>query len=140
MLRQPPGSTPTDPLFPYTTLFRSQSVKRARSAGWPEPPRCALFGCDGVSLVLAVILGRDRLLLVEEGGQWGGIALRREEVGHARRPQRLREPLHILHQPFGLARHVALLQVVDHLRELGSLRVGHIDEEDRKSTRLNSSH
>src|SRR3546814_1821280 len=119
MIRRPPRSTRTDTLFPYTTLFRS---------------------CDGVSLVLAVILGRDRLLLVEEGGQWGGIALRREEVGHARRPQRLREPLHILHQPFGLARHVALLQVVDHLRELGSLRVGHIDEEDRKSTRLNSSH
>src|SRR3546814_11178844 len=46
-----------------------------------------------------------------------------------RSPQRLREPLHILHQPFGLARHVALLQVVDHLRELGSLRVGHIDED-----------
>src|SRR3546814_7080130 len=26
MLRQPPGSTRTDPLFPYTTLFRSTGI------------------------------------------------------------------------------------------------------------------
>src|SRR3546814_10665746 len=29
MLLRPPRSTPTDPLFPYTTLFRSRSCTRA---------------------------------------------------------------------------------------------------------------
>src|SRR3546814_4543631 len=35
MSRRPPRSTPTDPLFPHTTLFRSQKsfrLKRLRSA------------------------------------------------------------------------------------------------------------
>src|SRR3546814_8491690 len=31
MVRRPPGSTPTDTLFPYTTLFRS--IERSRRAG-----------------------------------------------------------------------------------------------------------
>src|SRR3546814_9036853 len=30
MIRLPPGSTRTDPLFPYTTLFRSQVDRRVR--------------------------------------------------------------------------------------------------------------
>src|SRR3546814_16930954 len=33
MIRRPPGSTRTDTLFPYTTLFRSIAVSAARSAG-----------------------------------------------------------------------------------------------------------
>src|SRR3546814_2775913 len=33
MLRRPPRSTRTDPLFPYTTLFRSWSECRAKHGG-----------------------------------------------------------------------------------------------------------
>src|SRR3546814_7027583 len=33
MLRPPPRSTRTDPLFPYTTLFRSASARRAVADG-----------------------------------------------------------------------------------------------------------
>src|SRR3546814_20362224 len=38
MIRQPPRSTRTDTLFPYTTLFRSRPTHRA-SRCRPEPPR-----------------------------------------------------------------------------------------------------
>src|SRR3546814_1630669 len=31
MIRRPPRSTRTDTLFPYTTLFRSRRIRRARS-------------------------------------------------------------------------------------------------------------
>src|SRR3546814_10748784 len=36
MIRRPPISTPTDTLFPYTTLFRSRPAQRAGAArpGW----------------------------------------------------------------------------------------------------------
>src|SRR3546814_13677900 len=33
MIRRPPGSTRTDTLFPYTTLFRSPQYVRNRKAG-----------------------------------------------------------------------------------------------------------
>src|SRR3546814_4657163 len=35
MIRPPPRSTPTDTLFPYTTLFRSQVVDRMAQQ-WPR--------------------------------------------------------------------------------------------------------
>src|SRR3546814_8147962 len=46
MLRRPPRSTRTDPLFPYTTLFRSRAPRRprARSAHrrhWRRPDAAA---------------------------------------------------------------------------------------------------
>src|SRR3546814_4207567 len=31
MIRRPPRSTPTDTLFPYTTLFRSEHAKKVRA-------------------------------------------------------------------------------------------------------------
>src|SRR3546814_13180578 len=34
MIRRPPRSTLTDPLFPYTTLFRALEAGRARSIGF----------------------------------------------------------------------------------------------------------
>src|SRR3546814_11427386 len=54
MIRRPPRSTRTDTLFPYTTLFRSQSALQPRRSGlrWPwetfppPPPRCG--GGNGV--------------------------------------------------------------------------------------------
>ncbi len=45
-----------------------------------------------------------------------------------RRPQRLGQPARLLEQRFGLARHVRLLEMVDHLGELGAPRLGHIGE------------
>src|SRR3546814_8352240 len=33
MIRRPPRSTRTDPLFPYTTLFRSQRIVQQQPAG-----------------------------------------------------------------------------------------------------------
>src|SRR3546814_9509855 len=38
MIRRPPRSTRTDTLFPYTTLFRSRSV---RGHGPQPPPSCS---------------------------------------------------------------------------------------------------
>src|SRR3546814_2260492 len=34
MIRRPPRSTRTDTLFPYTTLFRSRPFSRRREKGW----------------------------------------------------------------------------------------------------------
>src|SRR3546814_11120215 len=36
MVRQPPESTPTDTLFPYTTLFRSAATVPAQTMTMPE--------------------------------------------------------------------------------------------------------
>src|SRR3546814_12621471 len=59
MIRRPPRSTRTDTLFPYTTLFRSQShnVTTYGSARWAttrEIDRAGLTGDTGV------FLGRQR--------------------------------------------------------------------------------
>src|SRR3546814_5660067 len=43
MLRRPPGSTPTDTLFPYTTLFRSNPAV----AGPVVKAYLAVLGVDG---------------------------------------------------------------------------------------------
>ena len=42
-----------------------------------------------------------------------------------RRAQRLGQPARAVEQPFGLLRHVGLLQVVDELRRLLALRLAH---------------
>src|SRR3546814_9664489 len=39
MIRLPPRSTRTDTLFPYTTLFRSASTRRAGAGAADPPPR-----------------------------------------------------------------------------------------------------
>src|SRR3546814_2983142 len=45
MIRRTPRSTRTDTLFPYTTLFRSQSVLgRIVEVGGPQPPVLAVHG------------------------------------------------------------------------------------------------
>src|SRR3546814_16693036 len=58
MIRQPPRSTRTDTLFPYTTLFRSAVLgARARRAGTPAVARAA-------RRVPHVPAGRQRVHLV----------------------------------------------------------------------------
>src|SRR3546814_13584976 len=46
MIRRPPGSTRTDSLFPYTTLFRSAPMARhgAREDPFSRPARAHLLG------------------------------------------------------------------------------------------------
>src|SRR3546814_12265523 len=44
MIRRPPRSTRTDPLFPYTTLFRSSAGARNARAGEASARRCASAG------------------------------------------------------------------------------------------------
>src|SRR3546814_6583692 len=40
MIRRPPSATRTDPLFPYTTLFRSSEARdRVDGTGFGRPPR-----------------------------------------------------------------------------------------------------
>src|SRR3546814_16507941 len=55
MRRRPPGSTRTDTLFPYTTLFRSDDGRRQRpSARGGCMTRLALFLVGGAALAFAV--------------------------------------------------------------------------------------
>src|SRR3546814_15287751 len=37
MARRPPRATRTDPLFPYTTLFRSKRAAEQKMEMWPHP-------------------------------------------------------------------------------------------------------
>src|SRR3546814_1925893 len=48
MVRQPPGSTRTDTLFPYTTLFRSNAPPHPLCGAIVESPtRMILYGSSG---------------------------------------------------------------------------------------------
>src|SRR3546814_14163672 len=61
MVRRPPGSTLTDTLFPYTTLFRSrfQRVVLAFAVGQPQAPAIVV---DGDGHVVGVVEGLRRAL------------------------------------------------------------------------------
>src|SRR3546814_17167299 len=72
MIRRPPGSTRTDTLFPYTTLFRSQLQEYAQKAlrdglirydrgrGWSGPMRRVDVDGDGCqSALLMSNIGLD---------------------------------------------------------------------------------
>src|SRR3546814_15257429 len=58
MIRPPPGSTRTDPLFPYTTLFRSfwivsnsyDDFARSDIEGGPDPARQLIHRKDNISV------------------------------------------------------------------------------------------
>src|SRR3546814_2400482 len=42
MIRRPPRTTPTDTLFPYTTLFRSRTGRGAARRGHQDQPAAAV--------------------------------------------------------------------------------------------------
>src|SRR3546814_5703747 len=72
MIRRPPGSTLTDPLFPYTTLFRSDGRAAAEPPAqeMPRPADHVLLAvvgqrCQNAVLAHAVHLA-VRLLLVDD--------------------------------------------------------------------------
>src|SRR3546814_13012673 len=79
MIRRPPGSTRTDTLFPYTTLFRSRHQRhdryRFRGVDRKIPPR--------MMLNLAVADAPELLLLDLAGEQ----RLERPAVDRARKPE-----------------------------------------------------
>src|SRR3546814_9707745 len=69
MIRRPPRSTRTDTLFPYTTLFRSNS---ARAAAW-GPARTQGVCCMNFIIMLIVggIAGWLASMLMRTNGQQG---------------------------------------------------------------------
>src|SRR3546814_3900897 len=118
MIRRPPRSTPTDTLFPYTTLFRSQ-----HRSGLADEVVVGERRDDG-ELVVAVVLAHA---LVGEAAHCRVVApLQSLEVGlalqRARRVEIVGAQIGIVGCPVGLEAPAPGLV------------------EDRKSTRLNSSH
>src|SRR3546814_12148767 len=94
MKRRPPGSTRTDTLFPYTTLFRSQIADRRRRAD------------DAVGLIVTAI-GRAQLDLDRVGQPLGHVFHRAADrvaaVARALRPAQHLDPLDVVYvEPRGL--------------------------------------
>src|SRR3546814_4888258 len=78
MIRRPPGSTRTDTLFPYTTLFRSGSdVEERRAASLALRPR------DGV--VAVDLCGDQRRLVAFGAGKRGDTPIGNRQHQHVLR-------------------------------------------------------
>src|SRR3546814_2159499 len=76
MLRRPPRSTRTDTLFPYTTLFRSHTLRRGRIAPGSRP-LSALARRSLPVVIVAFVLIQARPDAITELGQ--ALADRSEE-------------------------------------------------------------
>src|SRR3546814_1378892 len=155
MIRRPPISTPTDTLFPYTTLFRSRPAQRAGAArpGWsvvlsllpqllwqflqrPDRAAATIFqrmqqgpgaGNGGrIGHALLQRLAPDRERVGYGLAALGGVA----EVGDLA----VLDQVDDVRTAFGHLVDVRALQAV--LAQPGGGAAGG----DRKSTRLNSSH
>src|SRR3546814_9521002 len=110
MIRPPPRSTRTDTLFPYTTLFRSPAAR-------------------GIQRLLRRLAHRGLARPAGMRRQKRGVAFERKIV-------RLLESLPLEHR-LGerIGRDVGGRRLRHHAVELGR-----VPAQDRKSTRLNSSH
>src|SRR3546814_20591252 len=82
MIRRPPGSTRTDTLFPYTTLFRSQyalahsdQAHAVVNTAWPEPP---LRDLESSAFAKQNIVGRDADIVEYDLGRAVGYAVKAE--------------------------------------------------------------
>src|SRR3546814_4203350 len=127
MIRRPPRSTRTVTLFPYTTLFRSFILRREKTFEYAID---ILFGD-----AWAIVVNRKRN---------GGI---RAELGFDKDFSRIGDGLNAVHQK--IDDDLLKLDPVSHDNRKGSGRQSELDracldvmsdEQDRKSTRLNSSH
>src|SRR3546814_4276318 len=129
MLRLPPRATRTDTLFPYTTLFRSVSVE-----------------AEGVQRCRIRLAARPQTLVVLEGGQ-GALRARPPlpvdgagaVAGFLEQKLDARVVVAVVGRRREL-RHRDLLQRRQHRRVAVRPAALHAADEDRKSTRLNSSH
>src|SRR3546814_2969653 len=117
MIRRPPGSTRTDTLFPYTTLFRSTGRRDPSKA--PAPSQIlGSMKADGAVLVInqnGIVFGAGSQINVR------GLITTSLELGPTSRQ---------VNNQYVLS---TLKQRTDILLALGLLG-------DRKSTRLNSRH
>src|SRR3546814_15000229 len=114
MIRRPPRSTRTDTLFPYTTLFRSRQIGGSSE----QPIIIDAIGCGdpGHGIALPHIILDRR---VEKGvGNW------------AARRYGIEEEVERVSACTKLDLDVGIERIV----------VDRLDQRDRKSTRLNSSH
>src|SRR3546814_12569095 len=119
MIRRPPRSTRTYTLFPYTTLFRSREVARDEVHGLATRGDDEAVAGQGLH-PLHVGLGAAHLGLAGEQRQQLAALLRR--LQHFAR-----------HAAEGSGHRAPVLE--------GRRRVAReVEREDRKSTRLNSSH
>src|SRR3546814_9881554 len=73
MIRRPPGSTRTDTLFPYTTLFRSSHISfpeelaACRGVHWPRPGSAREWGGWRHAMGLTALGRVDKF---EHVGKW----------------------------------------------------------------------
>src|SRR3546814_19643184 len=110
MIRRPPRSTRTDTRFPYTTLFRSRGAVCISHVAGVVT-EIKFGGVAGKVRLAHVVIGADDAALEDREEVFGGVAVRKPLVAD-----------------------ILLLAVVD-----GGVSA-HFKAEDRKSTRLNSSH
>src|SRR3546814_6595476 len=90
MIRRPPGSTRTDPLFPYTTLFRSFGFGRVERGRGHRRLACAGLPCargaPGVRAMVRHAGGGARDAAVADLGRRGRIAARAISGSSAEQP------------------------------------------------------
>src|SRR3546814_15380900 len=117
MIRLPPRSTRTDTLFPYTTLFRSKGVMHSDNSLLANCRDLVRDGRHDHSTVLLSLSPLSHHIAWVAVGQWliAGMQL-------------------VVDDPApGMSR-------LDWIAETGATYVMGVPTQDRKSTRLNSSH
>src|SRR3546814_17274066 len=132
MLPPPPRSTPTDTLFPSTTLFRSENIHLGN------------FDAEGFESALDMVVAGQFAMYIDEDQEEGGLvfqhwSLAEVSVGSTRADGRI----DIVHREYKLTAEAAAREfgedkLPDGIRR--KLRDKPDEELDRKSTRLNSSH
>src|SRR3546814_14488944 len=89
MRRRPPRSTRTDPLFPYTTLFRSgawTACWRCRTAGWPQPfpDSQSRIAAGRKPTGKSLIQKNDSVGFAETASAWNPVAMPHADFVHLR--------------------------------------------------------
>src|SRR3546814_18778843 len=138
MIRRPPRSTRTDPLFPYTTLFRSVLRFALADDGWLMRTTCTAHRTEAGQSIGEHGAARGQMGLgpladcdhaeARDRSEFDaqGVALVTEGDGGDERDLVLRAPA-----DFATAALAAQVGIIDLALAI---------EKDRKSTRLNSSH